>query len=67
MPKILIGEIVRPTGIFLAWFHDFQFSGSTLIAKIPIDERNRMDKRNSIDERNRMDDKNRMNDWMNDE
>ena len=55
MPKILIGEIERPTGIFLAWFHDFQFSGSTLIAKIPIDERNRMD------------DKNRMNDWMNDE
>ena len=34
LPQILIGEHGRPTRMVLAWFRDFNLSGSTLIAKV---------------------------------
>jgi len=34
LPQTLIGEHVRPTGIFLPWFWDCELSGSSLTAKI---------------------------------
>ena len=33
LTQILIGELGRPTAMFLAWFLDSKMSGSTLIRK----------------------------------